>query len=112
MTAPAPEPTAAPVPPAPPAPPAPAAPPALDDLARRTRRLDLISSLLTAGFLAVIEMGGALAKKGFDASDRQVALLTSGQSAGLILSFFIAHLAARRPRMGLVFWPELASRLL
>jgi hypothetical protein len=84
----------------------------LDPLARSTRRLDLVSSIMTAGVLAVIEMGGAIAKKGFSASDFQVALLTSGQSVGLMLSFFIAHLASRRPKMPLVFWPELASRLL
>ncbi len=84
----------------------------LDPLAGRTRRLDLLSSLLAAGVLAVIEMGGAIAKKGFDSSDLQVALLTSGQSAGLILSFFIAHLASRSPKMPLVFWPEFTGRLL
>jgi hypothetical protein len=91
---------------------APAAAAPLDPIARSTRRLDLLSSILTAGVLAVIEMGGAIAKKGFAATDWQVALITSGQSAGLILSFFIAHLAARSPKMPLVFWPELASRLL
>ena len=83
----------------------------LDPLAAQTRRLDLVSSLLSAGVLAVIEMGGAIAKKGFHAGDMEVALLTSGQSAGLILSFFIAHMAASRPKMPLIFWPEVLSRL-
>src|ERR1041384_3202078 len=85
---------------------------ALDPLARTTRRLDLVSCALSAGVLAVFEMGGAIAKKGFNATDHQVALVTSGQSLGLIFSFFIAHLAARRASIGLVFWPEVLSRLL
>jgi hypothetical protein len=77
----------------------------------RTWRLDLVSGLLGAGTLAIMEMGPALAKKGYDASDLEVALLTSGQSLGLILSFFTAHLAARRPRVALVFRCELAANL-
>ena len=77
----------------------------------RTRRLDLASSLLAAGFLAVIEMGGAIAKKGFAATDFEVALLTSGQSLGLIASFFVAHRASHASKMPLVLWPELAARL-
>ncbi|HVR75024.1 MAG TPA: MFS transporter [Planctomycetota bacterium] len=81
-------------------------PPPLDDIARRTRRLDLAASVLTAPTIAVIEMGGALAKKGFNATDHQVALLTSGQSLGLMLSFFIVHLAARQRKLPLVVWPE------
>ena len=85
---------------------------ALDPHARQTRRLELASSILAAGVLAVIEMGGAIAKKGFDASDFEVALLTSGQSMGLIFSFFIAHLAWKHQKVPLVFWPELISRLL
>ena len=44
----------------------------LDPLAHRTRRLDLTASLLAAGVLAVLEMGGAIAKKGFEASDLEV----------------------------------------
>jgi MFS family permease len=84
----------------------------LDATALRTRRLDLISSLLSSGVLAVIEMGGAIAKKGFNASDFQVALLISGQSAGLMLSFFIAHLASYRSKVPLVFWPEFLGRVL
>ncbi len=85
---------------------------ALDQHARRTRRLEIAASILAAGVLAVIEMGGAIAKKGFNASDVEVALLTSGQSMGLIFSFFIAHLASKYKRVPLVFWPELISRLL
>ncbi len=87
-------------------------PAAVDPLLGRIWKLDFISSLLAAGTLAVIEMGGAIAKKGFQATDYEVALLTSGQSAGLILSFFIAHYASRRPKLPLVYWPELLSRLL
>jgi hypothetical protein len=88
--------------------------PPLDPEVQRTRRLDLGSNLLAAGFLAVIEsaMGGAIAKKGFQASDLEVAILTSGQSAGLIASFLITHLALQRRKMPLVFWPEVLSRLL
>jgi len=85
---------------------------ALDPLARKNRLLDLTSAILSAGVLAVIEMGGAIAKKGFNASDLEVALLTSGQSGGLLLSFFIAHLASKHGRVPLVFVPELISRLL
>ncbi len=95
-----------------PAEPTPAAPVAVDPLLSRIWTLDLVSSLLAAATLAVIEMGGAIAKKGFQATDYEVALLISGQSVGLILSFFIAHLASRRPKRPLVFWPELLSRLL
>jgi MFS transporter len=85
--------------------------PALDGIARRTLRLDLASSVLTASTIAVLEMGGALAKRGYHASDVEVAFLTSGQSLGLILSFFIAHLASTRRKMPLVFWPEAARSL-
>jgi hypothetical protein len=56
-------------------------------------------------------MGGAIAKRGFSATDAEVALLTSGQSLGLILSFLTAHMALRSRMMPLVFWPELARSL-
>jgi hypothetical protein len=91
----------------PPAPPA----PVLDEIAGRTLRLDLAASVLTASTVAVLEMGGALAKRGYRAADIEVAFLTSGQSLGLILSFFVAHLAATRRKMPLVFWPEAARSL-
>lgn len=85
------------------------APPwALDEIGRRTMRLDLAASVLVAATQATIELGPALAKKGFNASDSEVALLTSGQSLGLILSFFVADLASRRRKMPLVLWPEMA----
>jgi hypothetical protein len=80
----------------------------LDPIALRTRRLDMISSLLLGATVAVLEMGGAIAKRGFDATDAEVALLTSGQSLGLLLSFFVAHLAARGRKMPLVFFTETA----
>lgn len=79
----------------------------LDSIATRTLRLDLAASVFAGATEAVLQMGPALAKKGFDASDMQVALLTCGQSLGLILSFFVAHLAAHSRKMPLVFWPEL-----
>jgi len=85
-------------------------PPADAEIASN-RRVDLGASLLAAGFLSVMEMGGAIAKKAFQASDFEVALLTSGQSAGLIASFLIAHLAHRGQKTPLVFWPEALSRL-
>lgn len=69
-------------------------------------RLDLAASILAAPTVAILEMGGAIAKRGFQATDMEVALLTSGQSLGLILSFFIAHLASQRAKMPLVFAPE------
>jgi hypothetical protein len=56
-------------------------------------------------------MGPALAKKAYDASDLEVALLTSGQSLGLILSFFTAHLAGSFRRVPLVFCLQLAGNL-
>ena len=83
----------------------------LDPVARETRRIDMGASALTAATVAVIEMGGALAKKGYHATDLEVAFLTSGQSLGLMLSFFVAHLASRGPKMPLVFWPEIARSL-
>ena len=83
----------------------------LDLVARETRRIDLGASALTAATVAVLEMGGALAKKGYDATDLEVAFLTSGQSLGLMFSFFVAHLASRGAKMPLVFWPEVARSL-
>jgi hypothetical protein len=95
-----------------PGPPAAAAAlPALDEVARRTRRLDLIASVLLGATVAILDMGGAIAKRGFDASDFEIALITSGQSVGLILSFFVAHRAATSPKMPLVFFPELGRSL-
>jgi len=78
----------------------------LDAIAMRTLRLDLAASVFAGATEAVLQMGPALAKKGFDATGMQVALLTCGQSLGLILSFFVAHLAAHSRKMPLVFWPE------
>ena len=83
----------------------------LDPVARETRRIDMGASALTAATVAVLEMGGALAKKGYDATDLEVAFLTSGQSLGLMFSFFVAHLASRGAKMPLVFWPEVARSL-
>jgi hypothetical protein len=83
----------------------------LDPVARETRRIDIGASALTAATVAVLEMGGALAKKGYDATDLEVAFLTSGQSLGLMFSFFVAHLASRGAKMPLVFWPEVARSL-
>jgi MFS family permease len=80
--------------------------PSLDDVGRSTLRLDLTASVLGAATQAILELGPALAKKGFNATDFEVALLASGQSAGLVLSFFIAHLAMHGRKMPLVFWPE------
>ena len=56
-------------------------------------------------------MGPALAKKAYAASDYEVALLTSGQSIGLLLNFVSSHMAARRRRVTLVFWMQLLSCL-
>ena len=83
-----------------------------DPIARETLRLEVISGVFTAATLAVLDMGPALAKKGFQASDFQVALLTSGPSLGLILSFFVAHYAKDHLRVPLVFWLQLAANLL
>ena len=83
----------------------------VDPLVRLNWRLDLTSGLLTAGTLAVLEMGPALAKKGYNASDLEVALLTSGQSLGLVLSFVTVHFARRCARVPLVFILQLASSL-
>src|SRR5688572_16040435 len=80
----------------------------LDPVAIETRRIDMGASALTAATVAVIEMGGALAKKGYDATDLEVAFLTSGQSLGLMFSFFVAHLASRGAKMPLVSWPGTA----
>lgn len=76
---------------------------ALDDVARRTRRLDLAAGVLGGGSIAMLEMGGALAKRGFHASDGEIACLTSGQSLGLIFSFLIAHFAASGRKVRLVW---------
>jgi hypothetical protein len=78
-----------------------------DDLVERTRRLDLWAGVLAGSTLALIEMGGAIAKRGFNASDTEVAVLTSGQSLGLVCSFFVAHFAARGRKMPLVVGAEL-----
>lgn len=78
----------------------------LDGIARRTLALDLVASLLLGATEAVLQMGPALAKKGFDASDYEVAYLTCGQSLGLVLSFFVAHWSTRHSLRALVFWPE------
>ncbi len=67
--------------------------------------------MLWSGSFAVLDMGPALAKKAYDASDLQIALLTSGQSLGLLLSFFTSHLAARQSRVRLAFWLHLGSNL-
>lgn len=83
----------------------------LPALQQRTRRLELVAGLLWAGSLAILELGPALAKKAYHASDIEVALLTSGQSAGLMLSFFTTHLAARCSRVRLAFWLHLLSNL-
>jgi len=82
-----------------------------DALQVRTFRLELLAGTLWAGSLAILEMGPALAKKAFDASDFEVALLTSGQSLGLVLSFFTSHLSTRVSRVRLAFWLHLASNL-
>ena len=82
-------------------------PPASEGLLERTRRIDLLAGVLAGSTIALIEMGGAIAKRGFDASDTEVAVLTSGQSLGLLGSFFVAHLAARGRKIPLVVVPEL-----
>lgn len=82
-----------------------------EETVRRIRRLELASGVLLAGTLAILEMGPALVKKGFHGSDLEVALLTSGQSLGLILSFFTAHLATRHPPVPLVFGLYLIANL-
>lgn len=83
----------------------------LDALGATTRRLDGISAVCGAAIIATFEMAPALAKRGFGANDFEVALITSGQCFGLLCSFFIAHLAARRASAELVFWPELVARI-
>ena len=82
-------------------------PPDAADLVERTRRLDLWAGMLAGSTIALIEMGGAIAKRGFHASDTEVAVLTSGQSLGLVCSFFVAHFAARGRKMPLVVGSEL-----
>lgn len=69
-------------------------------------QFDLLASLFLGASEAVLQMGPALAKKGFQASDLEVAYLTCGQSLGLIFSFFIAHWATGGRKMPLVSWPE------
>ena len=76
-------------------------------IARLTRRLDLTTCVLIGGTTAILELGGALAKRGYDASDTQVALLTSAQGIGLVASFVIAHFAVRGRKMPLVFAGDL-----
>jgi hypothetical protein len=80
-------------------------------LARRTFRIDLAAGILWAGTATVLEMGPAFAKKAFHATDFEVALLTSGHSLGLVLSFFTSHLASRQRRVRLVFWLQFLSCL-
>lgn len=80
----------------------------LDEIGLRTRRLDLAACTLAAATQAVLEMGGAIAKRGFDATDGEIALLTSGQSLGLLSTFVVAHLALTRRKVPLVVWPEAA----
>ena len=82
----------------------------LDPIASRTRQLDMCASVLTAAVLAVLELGPAIAKKAFNASDAEVALMTMGQGAGMLLTFWTAHLASRHSQLALVFWPELLAR--
>jgi hypothetical protein len=80
-------------------------------LLRKTFRIEVLAGVLWSGSYAVLEMGPALAKKAYDASDLQVALLTSGQSVGLLLSFFTSHLAAHQSRVRLAFWLHVLSNL-
>jgi hypothetical protein len=81
---------------------------ALDEIGLRTRRLDLMACIFAAATQAVLEMGGAIAKRGFNATDGEVALLTSGQSLGLLSTFVVAHLALTHRKVPLVVWPEVA----
>ena len=82
----------------------------LDPIATRTRRLDRTAAILTAFVLAVLEMGPAIAKKACGASDVEIAMISMGQSAGMLLTFLTAHLAARHAHVTLVFWPEVLAR--
>ncbi len=83
----------------------------LDAVGLATRRLDLVAATFGAAVIATFEMGPAIAKRGFRASDFEVALITSGQCLGLLCSVFVAHLALRRGKSALIFWPELAARI-
>ena len=83
----------------------------LDPISAETRRKDLLTGIFMAAVAAVFEMGPAIAKKGYGASDFEVALITSGHSLGLLLTFMTAYLAARFGNIRLVFWPELAARV-
>ncbi|MBI4584082.1 MAG: hypothetical protein HY717_08675 [Planctomycetes bacterium] len=83
----------------------------LDATATRTLRLDLTAGILGAAVLAVIEMGPGIAKRGFNASNFEIALSTSSQSLGLICCLFTAHWATYHRKVTLVFWPELIGRL-
>lgn len=83
----------------------------IDGVALRTLRIDLAACVLASATQAVLDLGGALAKRGFDATDTEVALLTSGQSLGLLATFITAHLALSRRKMPLVFWPEVGRGL-
>ncbi len=83
----------------------------LDPISAETRRKDLLTGIFMAAVVAVFEMGPAIAKKGYGASDFEVALITSGHSLGLLLTFMTAYLAARFGNIRLVFWPELAARV-
>ncbi len=85
--------------------------PGLDGLGEKTYRLELFGGILWSGYLAILELGPGLAKKAFDASDFEVALLTSAQSVGLILSFFTSHLAVRCSRVRMAFWLQTISNL-
>lgn len=96
----------------PPPPSQPPVDPLQDPTVRTTRRLDLAAATLGSAVLVVFELGPAIAKRAYDATDFEVALVTSGQCVGLLLSFFVAHFATTHRKSPLVVWPELLARLI
>ncbi len=78
---------------------------------RRTWNLDLTASLLAAGVICLLEMGPAIAKKGYNASDLELAILTSGRSFGMLLAFLAAHLAQRYSPVSILYRLQVATSI-
>jgi MFS family permease len=78
---------------------------------RYTRALHLRAEILNNLFAGCIGLAGAVARKGLDASDAGITVLTTAGSASLLTAVFWSHVMEGRPKRPFIVGSALAGRL-